>query len=332
MATSPSSRTHQDDLVLLARADRPLVGESRQRVAKVDVAVLPSRQAVANHKRKEGPVLRQVAEGVLIHESEFIQSNAVVVQGRAGVLLIDPGVHGSEMAAIADDLRELGQPVVAGFSTHPHWDHLLWHARLGAAPRYGTARCAATVRARLSDARAKARVAELIPPEVAEQLPLDLLGLITGLPAETARIPWDGPRVRIIEHQAHAPGHAALLIEERGVLVAGDMLSDVLIPMLDLNDTADPIEDYLAALRLLEGAADDVDVLVPGHGSVGGAEQIRARIGHDRAYVHGLRDAGVPGDPRVGPSATFGKDWLPGVHERQLQHLARRGELDGTPG
>jgi glyoxylase-like metal-dependent hydrolase (beta-lactamase superfamily II) len=97
--------------------------------------VLRSRRAVANHKRKEPPVLRQVAEGVLIHESEFCQSNAVVVHGRAGVLLIDPGVHGSEMAAIADDLREFGQPVVAGFSTHPHWDHLLWHARLGAAPR-----------------------------------------------------------------------------------------------------------------------------------------------------------------------------------------------------
>lgn len=35
-------------------------------------------------------MLRQVAEGVLIRESEFIQSNTVVVQGRAGVLLIDP--------------------------------------------------------------------------------------------------------------------------------------------------------------------------------------------------------------------------------------------------
>src|SRR6266545_4492479 len=81
------------------------------------------------------PVLRQVAEGVLIHESEFCQSNAVVVHGRAGVLLIDPGVHGYEIACLANDLRELGQPVVAGFSTHPHWDHLLWHARLGAAPR-----------------------------------------------------------------------------------------------------------------------------------------------------------------------------------------------------
>jgi glyoxylase-like metal-dependent hydrolase (beta-lactamase superfamily II) len=277
-------------------------------------------------------VLRQVAEGVLIHQSEFCQSNAVVVHGRAGVLVIDPGVQGHEMACLANDLSDSGQTVVAGFSTHPHWDHLLWHARLGAAPRYGTARCAATARDRLSDAGAKARIAELIPPDIAGQVPLDLLGLITGLPAETARIPWDGPQVRIIEHQAHAPGHAALLIKERGVLVAGDMLSDVLIPMLDLNDTADPIEDYLAALRLLEGVAGDVDVLVPGHGSIGGADQVPARIDQDRAYVHALRDTHAPSDPRIGPSAKDGWDWVAGVHEGQLQRLARRSERDGTPG
>jgi glyoxylase-like metal-dependent hydrolase (beta-lactamase superfamily II) len=277
-------------------------------------------------------VLTQVADGVLIHESEFCQSNAVVVHGRAGVLLIDPGVLGHEMTALADDLSELGQPVVAGFSTHPHWDHLLWHARLGAAPRYGTARCAATVRDRLPDASAKARVAEhLIPPDISGQVPLDLLGLIAGLPAETAQIPWDGPRVRIIEHQAHAPGHAALLIEERGVLVAGDMLSDVLIPMLDLNGTADPIEDYLAALRLLEGVAGAVDVLVPGHGSTGGAGQVHARIDQDRAYVQALRDAQVPSDPRVGPSAKSGWEWVSDVHAGQLQGLARSSERDGKP-
>jgi glyoxylase-like metal-dependent hydrolase (beta-lactamase superfamily II) len=236
------------------------------------------------------------------------------------------------MACLANDLSALGQTVVAGFSTHPHWDHLLWHARLGAAPRYGTARCAATARDRLSDASAKARIAELIPPDIAGQVPLDLLGLITGLPAETTRIPWDGPHVRIVEHQAHAPGHAALLIKERGVLVAGDMLSDVLIPLLDLNDTADPIEDYLAALRLLEGVAGGVDVLVPGHGSIGGADQVPARIDQDRAYVHALRDTHAPSDPRIGPSAKDGWDWVAGVHEGQLQRLARRSERDGTPG
>jgi glyoxylase-like metal-dependent hydrolase (beta-lactamase superfamily II) len=276
-------------------------------------------------------VLRQVAEGVLIHESEFIQSNAVVVHGRAGVLLIDPGIQGSDMACLANDLSDSGQTVVAGFSTHPHWDHLLWHAKLGEAPRYGTARCAADIRDLLSDAEWKARVAEVLPPDIAEQIPLDLLGLITGLPAETARIPWNGPRVRMIEHQAHAPGHAALLIEERGVLVAGDMLSDILIPFPDL-DAANPIEDYLVGLRLLEGVADDVDVLIPGHGSVGGADQVRARIEQDRAYVHALGDGHAPDDPRIGSSATFGKDWLPGVYEWQLQQLAKKREHDGTPG
>jgi glyoxylase-like metal-dependent hydrolase (beta-lactamase superfamily II) len=135
-----------------------------------------------------------------------------------------------------------------------------------------------------------------------------------------------------VEHQAHARGHAALVLEERGVLVAGDMLSDVLVPMLDMSGPADPVEDYLAALRLLEGVAADVDVLVPGHGSVGGAGQVSARIDQDRAYLHALRDATVVDDPRISPSATYGKDWLPGVHERQRRQLARRTEQDGTTG
>ena len=102
-------------------------------------------------------MLKQVADGVLVHESEFIQSNSVVVQGRAGVLLIDPGITRDEMATLANDLRELGQPVVAGFSTHPHWDHVLWHANFGDVPRYGTARCAAAMRDLLSSADWKAR-------------------------------------------------------------------------------------------------------------------------------------------------------------------------------
>ena len=245
--------------------------------------------------------LTQVADGVLVHQSGFLRSNAVVVQGSAGVLLIDPGVTGDELGCLADDLRTSGQAVVAGFSTHPHWDHLLWHAGFGAVPRYGTARCAAAVGAFLANADWRAAVATMLPPEIAHEIPLDLLGLVTGLPAATARIPWDGPDVRVIEHQGHAAGHAALLIEGCGVLVAGDMLSDILIPMLDVK-AADPIEDYLAALRLLEGVADDVDVVIPGHGSVGGAGEIAARIERDRAYVQAVRDRGVPDDPRVGPS------------------------------
>ena len=221
---------------------------------------------------------------------------------------------------------------MAGFSTHPDWDHVLWHAELGEVARYGTARCAAFMQDLLSNADWKARVAEGLPPEIAEEVPLDLFGLITGLPAETAQIPWDGPEVRIIEHPAHAPGHAALLIEERGVLVAGDMLSDVLIPMLDdFDGSNDPIEDYLIGLQLLEEVADDVDVLIPGHGSVGGADQVRARIELDRAYVEALRDGRGPDDPRIGPSAKPGWEWVSDVHAGQLQQLAQKREHDETP-
>ena len=267
-------------------------------------------------------MLRQIADGVFIHESEFLQSNAVVVQAAAGVLLVDPGILGDELTCLANDIAASGRTVVAGFSTHPHWDHVLWHARLGTAPRYGTARGAADMQALLSDAGWKAQVAEALPPDIADEIPMDLFGLVTGLPTGTAQVPWDGPSVRIIEHRAHVAGHAALLVEERRVLVAGDMLSDILIPFLDL-EAADPIEDYASGLRLLESVADSVDVFVPGHGSVGDSEALRARIDLDRAYVHALRDGRDPGDPRLEPSAPNG-EWLPGVHDWQRQRVSQR--------
>ena len=110
------------------------------------------------------------------------------------------------------------------------------------------------------------------------------------------------------------------------------MLSDVLIPMLDLDGTADPIEDYLAALRLLEGVAGDVDVLVPGHGSVGGADEVHARIEQDRAYVHALRDGPCSQRPADRPIGQVRVGLGERRAERQLQRLAERSERDGTPG
>lgn len=267
-------------------------------------------------------MLKQITEGVWIHESEFLQSNAVVVQGKAGVLLIDPGITSAEMAALAKNLHMLGQPVVAGFSTHPHWDHLLWHVMFGDAPRYGTAQGEAEIRGFLSNADWKAQAAPMLPEDIANQIPLDdLFGKIIGLPAETVQIPWDGPVVRIIEHQGHATGSAALLIEKPGILIAGDMVSDILIPFLEL-DSADPIMDYLAALQLFKDFAGKVKEFIPGHGSMGNSEQLRERIDHDRAYVLALRNGGGSEDPRImtGPH----KDLLAGVHGWQVQQIANK--------
>ena len=277
-------------------------------------------------------MLRQVTEDVLIHQSELLQNNTVVVQGPAGVLVVDAGITGTEMACLADDLRRRGQAVVAGFSTHPDWDHVLWHPELGDAPRYGTARCAAYLSELRSQPDWQARVIDGLPPEIAEDIPLEPFGLITGLPPGTKQLPWEGPAARILEHPAHAQGHAALFIESSAVLVAGDMLSDLFIPILDDEHGGnDPVEDYLVGLRVLAGVADDVRVLVPGHGTVGGAGETRARIALDRAYVQALRDGEDHQDPRI-VSAKPGWEWVSDIHEGQVRSLTRTRERDGTPG
>ena len=274
-------------------------------------------------------MLQQITEGIWIHESEFLQSNAVVVQGNAGVLLIDPGITSDELATLAKDIQELGQPVVAGFSTHPHWDHLLWHTQFGEAPRYGTARADKEIQDFFSNPEWKAHAAQMLPADIADQIPIDkLFGKTVALPAGTVQLPWDGPTIRIIEHAGHATGSAALLIEQSGVLVAGDMLSDILTPFLEM-DAEDPVTDYLTALDMLDSLAGEMKFVIPGHGSVGDTEQFRTRIEQDRTYVRALRDGGGSDDPRLttGPQ----KDLLASVHGWHAQQIAQKNNPGGTP-
>ena len=104
---APAIAEHLDGGV--DRAPRPRLIHFAQTACLVRTTIRyygPGRRLQTTSGRSH--VLRQVAEGVLIHESEFMQSNAVVVQGRAGVLLIDPVVTGSEIACLANDLSELG--------------------------------------------------------------------------------------------------------------------------------------------------------------------------------------------------------------------------------
>src|SRR5690606_21251959 len=175
------------------RSRSPCLSRARRGSAPGEESRPAVRAASRADAREEAPMLRQVAPGVLVHQSELLQNNTVVVEGRTGVLLVDPGLTVSEMTCLADDLRELGRPVVAGFSTHPDWDHVLWHPVLGDVPRYGTARCAAAMRDLRSHPGWRERVLEALPPEIADETPLDGFGLVTALPAGSARVPWDGP-------------------------------------------------------------------------------------------------------------------------------------------
>ena len=251
--------------------------------------------------------LNQVADGVWVRQSEWVWTNSIAVRGEDGLILIDPGIDGSELNQLADDVDRLGIPVVAGFSTHPHWDHLLWHPRFGDVPRYATA-----AGAQVAD---QTREQQLEGPaeDGASGIPLELIGLVTPLPADGGPVPGE-----IVEHQAHAVGHAAVLLADRGVLLAGDMLSDVLIPLFDPRQD-DQVGAYETALDRLDEAASNVDVLVPGHGAVAGGPEVAARLAADRAYIDALRRGEESVDARLADA-----QWLSGPHRSNLEQARGR--------
>ncbi|TWP34954.1 MBL fold metallo-hydrolase [Leekyejoonella antrihumi] len=262
-------------------------------------------------------MLREVAPGVLVRQSAFCLSNAVIVLGDDGVLLIDPGISGADLTDLASELHTRGLVVAAGFATHPHWDHVLWHEAFGTAPRFASRTCVEHIHTDLEDARGKAG-------DLAPGAPLDLLGDLTPLPDGPRTLPWVGPRVHLVEHQAHAPGHVALLVEGAGVLVAGDMLSDVEIPLLDL-DSPDPVAAYAEGLdRLSDLASTGARLVVPGHGAAGDAQELRRRLALDRDYLRALESGGGEDDPRLGPDTAYGRDWLLRDHGAQVA-VGRRG-------
>ena len=216
----------------------------------------------------------------------YVTNSTVILDGHGGALVIDPSWDADELAAIPQDLRELGVTCVAGLSTHMHYDHVLWHPDLGEVPRWASA---GTVDAIVD------RRAELLAPLVGD-IPEDLIELAGHLvPIDGPTLNWRGPTAVIHQHDAHAQHHIAVEIAELGVLVSGDMLSDLELPMPDWTD--DNLETYRAGLMVLSDVARRAERVIPGHGSVG--TDVGGRYEADLAYLDELDQTGASNDPRV---------------------------------
>ena len=261
-------------------------------------------------------MISEVAPGVYVATAERYTTTTTIVVGdgdgdgdNVNCLLVDPAVSVADLAALARWLGARGLRPAAGWSTHPHWDHLLWSRALGDAPRYATPRAAA--------AAARARtglVADLRTSAPGHDL--ELFGQVEALPG--GELDWPGPRAIVYAHDAHAPGHGAIFLPGTGVLIAGDMCSDNEIPLPDLDDP-DPFGGYRAGLALL-AAIPDVTAVIPGHGHPGDGAEFRRRLAADLAYLDAVA-AGVDyPDPRLT------EDWLRAEHARALAR-ARTAQL-----
>jgi hydroxyacylglutathione hydrolase len=252
--------------------------------------------------------LTEVAPGVLVATSGYAMTTSTVVVGSSGgCLLIDPAVTAADLAALADELAARGLRAAAGWSTHPHWDHVLWSTGLGDAPRYAAPAAVAVTETERDG----------ILEEVVQSAPghdLELVGRVQALDGSV--IPWDGPEARLVVHDGHAPGHGAVFLPDSGILIAGDMCSDVEIPLPD-PEAKDPLGDYRTGMDRL-ASLPGVRQVVPGHGHVGDTAELRRRLALDAAYLDGV-SAGRPfRDPRLTADSP---DWMRVMHEDLVRYF-----------
>ena len=108
-----------------------------------------------------------------------------------------------------------------------------------------------------------------------------------------------------------------MFLPDSGVLVAGDMCSDIEIPLLD-TVAADPLGDYRTGMERL------ASVLRRPPGGARprprrGREEFRRRLALDAAYL----DAITSGKPADDPRLAGGPDWMRGMHEDQVRYFQR---------
>lgn len=231
----------------------------------------------------------EVAPDVFVMTSTRYTTTSTIVRRGDSVLLVDPAWTVAELASIRDWLRTNGCRVTSGFGTHAHHDHLLWHPDFGDAPRWASPR---TVE--LAGEWHDELVASL-DEDYRRDLPDSFVGL-QAVPDEHLPDPFGagaGEPVRLIVHDGHAPGHTAVWLPERGTLLAGDMLSDIELP---LPFHPDDLAGYLAALDALAPIVADADVLVPGHGHP--TERPLDRLDADRTYLDAVLAGRDPDDAR----------------------------------
>lgn len=223
-------------------------------------------------------------------------------------MLVDPAWLPAELAALATDLVDAEVTVAAGFATHAHHDHLLWHPGLGDPPRYASAavaRLAGDERAALVTA-----VGADFPDELVE-----LMGRVQPVPDDF----W--PDAELITHDAHSTGHTAIWLAAQKVLLAGDMLSDIELPLAQETGIA----AYDAGLEKLREFVELADIVVPGHGAP--SRDPMQRWLADRRYLDSLTgESGAgPGPCGSGEDPRLTHPDLADAHAANLAAAASTG-------
>ena len=239
---------------------------------------------------------------VIVFVSDVWQTTCTAVRAGDEGFLIDSPVYPDELEALPACCEQAGFPVSGLLATHGDWDHLLGRlafpeASLGLRGDRRRRRLAAEPGA------AQRRLREFDDEHYVERdrplaLGHDAVAARARPPRARAR-----PRARAASpRRATRATASAYWLPWLRVLVCGDYLSPVEIPMLSSGGS---LEAYRETLRRLDELTERAGWVVPGHGAPLQSGQARELLAEDEAYLEQLaQDPAAAKPPRSRSSPT----------------------------
>lgn len=202
-----------------------------------------------------------VHRDVVVVISRLWQTTAVALRSGEEALLVDSPYFPDELELLPELLRQAGFEPVGLLATHADFDHLLGRLAFPDLALGVAESTADRLRAEPGAAQRELR-AQDASLYVTRPSPLSL-GAFQELPVP-GRLDVGEEEVELHPAEGHTTDGMALMARGAGVLVLGDYLSGVEIPVVAKGGS---LEAYRATLAGLAPLVEAADVVVPGHGS-----------------------------------------------------------------
>lgn len=241
------------------------------------------------------------------------QTTATALRSGEEAMLVDSPYFPEELELLPTLLREAAFEPAALLATHADFDHLLGRLAFPALSLGVGEQTMHRLRAEPGKAQRELRDADA-EHYVERPRPLGL-GQVQALPVP-GHLALGSEELELHPAEGHTADGMVVLARWCGVLVCGDYLSDVEIPMISPGGSIEAYRSTLAGLApLVEGA----ETVVPGHGAPQGREAALRLLDEDLSYLDELER----GERR--PRLPAGRDT---VRQRRI-HAENLAQLGG---
>jgi glyoxylase-like metal-dependent hydrolase (beta-lactamase superfamily II) len=216
---------------------------------------------------------------VLVATSRVYQTSCTSIRSGDEGFVVDSPIYPDELEVLPAVLEQAGFSATGLLATHADWDHLMGRLAFPGAALGVAETTAARLTGQPGDAQRKLRAFDE-EHYVDRPSPLSL-GQVQALPVP-GHVEIGGQEIELHPADGHTADGMALWVPWARVLVCGDYLSPVEIPMLSEGGSRDA---YLATLERLRPLVAEAQWVVPGHGAPIEGERASEILDEDVRYL-----------------------------------------------